>query len=604
MKKTLLLSLAIISCNLLNAQYNLGLVNGNYAGVSGIGLQPASVADNRYQFDFNLISTSIDFNNNYLGFSRDYFVNNRFSFKDFKNYEDFKTRVLVENDLQGKKAYFNLNNRTQLPLSFLLSTGKKSGIALNIQSRTSVGIQNMDADFAKQLYNFWGNGATYGKNYNLTGMELNALNWMEVGLTYGRVLMNEGKHFLKFGVTAKYLGGISSWNLKANNVTLRAENDSSLTGFGSMQYSHSASEISTKINSSYRPDASSWGGDIGVVYEFRGRINKFLVPKYNTKDDYYESRERRDKNKYSAKLGVSLLDVGVLNFNSAPLARNFKFDVNHFNLAQIDVRNIKQFDTLISKNVTYTNANGASYSVAMPTALSAQLDIHVFKGFYVNGMVYKPFNALSKNATYRIKSPDFYAVTPRWESRFIGVYAPFSINSNKDISAGATLRVGPLFVGTANMLTLIKKDNIQYADIHAGLKIPIAHGKPSRAAKWFKKVSQNIADTSEVNLIEASPNRPLQNSNPPIQIIINNYNSSAEKKSSEYILEKDSSGNYQKVIIENINKSSNDKELDELENELQFLKYKLQQKEQIIQKLEEATSPQNSQSESSIQKKK
>ena len=203
MKNLLLLAAIAIAYNA-NSQDYLGLNTGNYSGITGISLQPANVADNRYQFDINLISASVNFGNNYLGFSRNYFLNNRFSFKDFTSYEDFKKRVLIENPVKGDKVYFNINNRIQFPISFLLTTGPKSGIALNIQSRTSVALRDMNPDFAKQLYEFWKYKPTQGQFYDASGMQLNALNWMEVGLTYGRVLMNKDKHFLKFGVTAKY----------------------------------------------------------------------------------------------------------------------------------------------------------------------------------------------------------------------------------------------------------------------------------------------------------------------------------------------------------------------------------------------------------------
>lgn len=597
------------------AQDNLGSNTGNYAGVTGISLQPASIADSRYKFDFNIASASVNFSNNYLGFSRSYFLKNRFSFSDFRNYNDFKSKVLIENNLNGERANFQLNNRLQLPLSFMMSLGKKSGLGLNVQNRTSIAFNNVNADFAKQVYDFWGNKATYGKNYDVSGMKMNAMNWMEVGLTYGRVVLDRNKHFLKFGVTAKYLGGLSSWNLDAKQLTVRASQDSLFTASGNVNFNHSESNISSKINTSYRPDASSWGGDLGVVYEFRGRINKYLVPKYNKRDDYTESVARRDKNKYSVKLGVSLLDVGVLNFKSAPLARNFKIDVGNFNLAAIDVRNIRQFDTLIANNVTYTSPAGEQYSVAMPTALSAQLDLHVIKGFYVNAMHYRPFNGLNKNTTYRIVSPNYYAVTPRWENRWAGVYLPFSINSVKEVSAGATVRLGPLFVGTSNLLTLAKKENIQQADVHAGLKVPIAFGKPSKASKLFKKFTNKKEDTivyektiqenntiikTEEKEIRIQDNKKSKEaaSPQPIQIIINNYNSpnlNGGNTGSKVYNVKTGDSNQTIQIEEN---NIDTKELNDLQQQIEYLQLKLMQKEQLLNELEKSKSNGTNSSES------
>lgn len=588
MKKALLISIFVISSIHLHSQDYLGLNTGNYSGVTGVSLQPANVADNRYQFDINLISASVNFDNNFLGFSRNYFLNNRFSFKDFNSYEDFKKRVLVENQVKGNNVYFNLNNRIQAPLSFLLTTGPKSGIALNIQSRTSVAMRNLNPAFAKQVYEFWKYTPSQGQFYDVSGMELNALNWLEVGLTYGRVLMNQEKHFLKFGVTAKYLGGISSWNLKANDLKIKADKDSFMTAYGTdIKYSRSNSNISTNINSSYRPDASSWGGDIGFVYEFRGRIDKFKFKKYDKEEDYVESKLRRDKNKYSAKLGVSLLDVGVLKFKSAPLARNFNINTTNFNMWALDIRNIQEFDTLISKNVNYTGAASQEYSVAMPTALSAQLDLHLLKGFYVNAMAYMPFNMLNKNTDFRIPTAQYYAVTPRWESRVAGVYVPFSMNSNNVISAGATVRVGPIFVGTSNLLTMIKKDNIQNADVHAGLKIPLAFGKPSKAANWFKKITNESETTIENNTINLKESPKPQTAPQPIQITINNYNApnnGTNNGSNSKSFKINGNNGEQEIMIEE--NSIDVKELNDLQNQIEYLQNKLNQKEELINEIE------------------
>ncbi len=591
MKKLLLLAFMAIVHHT-HAQDYLGLSTGNYSGITGVALQPANIADNRYQFDINLISASVNFDNNYLGFSRNYFLNNRFSFKDFSSYEDFKKKVLIENSVKGNNVYFNINNRIQLPISFLLTTGPKSGIAFSIQSRTSIALRNMNPDFAKQLYEFWKYEPTQGQFYDVSGMQLNALNWMEAGLSYGRVLLDEDKHFLKFGITAKYLGGISSWNMNAKDLRIKADKDSFMTAYGNdIQYSRSKSDISANINSSYRPDASSWGGDIGFVYEFRGRIDKFKFFKYNRKEDYTEARLKRDKNKYSAKIGISLLDVGVLKFKSAPLARNFSINTNNFNMWSLDIRNLKQFDTVLSQNVNYTGAAGQEYSVAMPTALSAQVDLHLLKGFYVNAMAYLPFSMLNKNTDFRIPTPQYYAVTPRWESRAAGVYVPFSMNSNKVISAGATVRLGPIFVGTSNLLTLIKKDNIQNADVHAGIKIPLAFGKPSRTANWLKKITnENDAENKNVELKENLEIKNTPAPAQPIQIIINNYNSPGSgmnnNGSNSKIYNVNTGDNNQELIIEENNIDT--KELDDLQYQVEYLKNKLNQKEQLINELEKS----------------
>jgi outer membrane protein OmpA-like peptidoglycan-associated protein len=619
MKKLLLLFCSVLAIASADAQDYLGLSTGNYSGIQGVMLQPANVADNRYKWELNLVSTNIGFQNNYIGLSRNYFVNNRFSFDDYDSYDDFKRNVMTENAVSGNSVQFNLSNRLNLP-SLLLTTGKKSGIAIGLQSRTAIAVDNMNSDFAKQLYDEWQHSPTYGVRYNLDGMDLSALNWFEGSLTYGRVLIDNGKHFLKAGVTGKYLGGISSWYLHADDMDAIANNDSTLRLVGSkVRYGHSETNISGQIGD-YRPDANGFGFDAGLVYEFRGRINKFKFLKLNKEGDDVYTSTRRDKNKYSFKLGVSLVDVGQLTFNSTPLARDFASTPNLINLKNNGIRNVQTLDTFISKNVDYLDTNFAnvtSYTVAMPTALSAQFDWHLFKGFYVNAMAYLPFNSLNKDADYRVFTPNYYAVTPRWESRAVGLYVPLVYNNNnnedKDFTIGSTVRVGPLFVGTSNVLTLFKKDNIQSADLHVGFKLPFAHGKPSKAANWFKKFTNEKDETTIINnntnsekiiekeveienekIIEKEEKKePVR----PIQIIINNYNtSSGAKKNRQQIIDVDpqSGESIQREVTiddnttyeEYNNVNSDSPELNNMQQQIEYLKYKLKQKQNLLDEME------------------
>lgn len=614
MKKLLLLLSTILFFTTSEAQDYLGLSTGNYSGIHGIMLQPANVADNRYKFEVNLVSTNIGFQNNYLGFSREFFIKNRFSFKDYDTYADFQQNVLTEQSINGNSARFNLSNRLNLP-SVLVTTGKKSGIAIGIQSRTGVAIDNMNVGFAGQLYNNFQDASSYNTLYSLDGLNMNAMNWVEGSFTYGRVLLDNGKHFLKAGVTAKYLGGVSSWYLQANDLDITVNNDSTLRASGSdVRYGHSESNFSGTQIKDFEPDASGFGFDAGLVYEFRGRINKFNFLKLDKKKQEVNVSTRRDKNKYSFKVGVSILDAGKLTFNSTPLARDFQTNasssINGIHIKNTGIKNVQSLDTFISQHVNYTGAIGQEFSVAMPTALSAQVDLHLLKGFYVNAMAYMPIDAFNKNTDSRVFTPNYYAVTPRWESRVAGLYVPLVLNNNyndaRELSAGATLRIGPAFVGTSNLLTLVRKDEIQSANVHFGLKIPVAHGKPSKAAKWFKKFTNEKEDGTETETIEKETiiekeklieKKEVTPTPAPIQIIINNYNGTAgtDIKSKRIIEVDPTTGKKTEntiIIDDNTSKEQYEnrnlevEEMKSMQEQIEYLKFKLKQKEILLDEIQ------------------
>src|SRR5437588_5822602 len=59
--------LFILAFNFCFGQDIPGYNTSNYAGVSGIDIQPASIADMRYKFDMTLFGVGLSFDNNYLG---------------------------------------------------------------------------------------------------------------------------------------------------------------------------------------------------------------------------------------------------------------------------------------------------------------------------------------------------------------------------------------------------------------------------------------------------------------------------------------------------------------------------------------------------------
>ena len=65
LKKLLLALFLLLSVDTF-AQEMLGLRNSNFAGIHGIGLNPASMVDSRLKWDVNFFSGGVSFENDYL----------------------------------------------------------------------------------------------------------------------------------------------------------------------------------------------------------------------------------------------------------------------------------------------------------------------------------------------------------------------------------------------------------------------------------------------------------------------------------------------------------------------------------------------------------
>jgi len=469
----------------------LGISTGNFSGVTGVMLQPASIVDSRHKFDINLYSTSVNYSNNYFLVNRDALL--KFNKNNFSDYPTFKDRYLSEANLKtGERVFLNIGNRSQMPLSFMVTTGKKSAIAFNIQSRSMIQGRGITQELAKMAYNGFYSPALNNNVIDASGFNLKALNWAEVGFTYGRVLYSSNKHFFKAAVTGKYLAGVASINMGSNDVRFSVNNDSSIN-FNTNRFDYNRNknaDFDMTFNKNFSPDANAVGFDAGVVYEYRGNFQKFKYIRNDDEKSYLA--DRRDVNKYIFKLGVSLVDVGMFRFKKPDNVNSFSANITNWKLASANYNTIRAFDTALANRVTALPGS-RFYNTYLPAALSVQFDLRFVKGFYLNVMAYRPVN-IGKEAGERFNSYGFYTITPRWESRHIGVYIPYTIVDKNALSnfqenlLGASVRLGPLFIGSSNLGTMLIKQNLSAADVHVGLKIGITHGKPNKSSTYVERI--------------------------------------------------------------------------------------------------------------------
>jgi outer membrane protein OmpA-like peptidoglycan-associated protein len=545
-KITILFLLYASFCTDVFCQDFLGLSTGNYAGVTGVMLQPASIVDSRHKFDINIFSTGFNYSNNYFLVNRDAIL--KFNKNNFNSYSEFKSRYLSEGKLDnGEKAFFNINNRVQLPLSFMATTGRKSAIAFNMQMRSKVQGRNISADLAKMAFNNFYFPPLNNTDIDASGVTVKALNWAELGLTYGRVLFSSNKHFLKAAFTGKYLGGIASMNLGSDNLKLKVNSDSSFNFQTPLfRYDHNENAgYDIVFDKNFRPDANAFGFDAGLVYEYRGALNKVKYLGKNEDPSY--DVQRRDLNKYIFKLGVSLLDAGRFTFNKPANVNSFSANIQNWKLKNANYNNLSDFDTALAARVTALPNDPRRYHVYLPTALSIQADVRFVKGLYLNLMSYHPVQ-LGKSDGSRFDKYGFVTITPRYERRRFGIYIPYTWAQRNDISnfsrhsLGLTLRGGPLFVGSSNLGSMLFNENLRAADIHLGLKLGITYGKPNKSSRILENVfarsdkepppannkEDSLAYSGKLLMNYKNGNIYENAGSKGIIIIINNYYSTAD----------------------------------------------------------------------------
>ena len=485
MKKFTKLFIAIFSIAIsqtILAQDIPGYNMSNYAGVSGIDLQPASIADMRYKVDICLVGVGVDFNNNYLALKGQ-------SFRDgsiFKNSNggDYKNQFVYENTSSADKAV-GLNAYLQLP-SFAVAISRNISIGFTARIRSMLNIDNMSPQLAHLAYT--GLSETDARNLTYFNVELNndhfninQMTWQEYGLDYAMVILGKGSQFFKVGARFKLENGLEAAYLYASNLDYKWKNSDTLSLYNSnfqqghtqnlIDYANGKTDLSHILQN---VSSTSVAFDIGAVYEWRPDYDNFIYDM-----DGQKAQERRDKNKYRLRLGASILDIGSINFKKGNDAYDFIANKYNWDVAALNFghNKVAGYDSIIAN--TFPAANNKNYfTFVLPTTFSVQVDYNLYKDIYINFTSNTAPHWL--NVASQVHTLSYYSITPRWDSKWFGVFIPMGINGYGQATLGATVRLGPFILGTSNGLNVLLANNIYGINAYAAVKIPIFSIKPPR----------------------------------------------------------------------------------------------------------------------------
>lgn len=447
MKKRIFLSLfAFAGFCTANAQSYLGYVHDNYAGVQGVLYNPASIVDSRFKTDINLFSISSSVTNDLYGVK---------IFDVFKDGYDF--------DLEAKKSFSNANNAAFntdfMGPSVMFNIAPKHSLAIFTRARAFMNVVDVNGNVVNEL------SKDNKDNFDYAVGSPNAVgnSWGELGISYAAVLYQKGQHFLKGGITAKYLQGVANYHFQGTNVNLEFQENllfpeqSQYVSTGTAIY---GSSQDFENNSDLEIDSKSrgFGVDLGLVYEWR--------PEYTA--DRADINDLKEVNKYKLRFGVSVTDIGSMKYEKG--IRNL-YDLND-TFTEDDLDNADGIYDLYDNK---TIINGAVKS-KLPTAIHADVDWNIHRKFYLNANA--DFGVVSKTKLNQNSIANRVSVTPRYESKWFSAYVPISyMDYSKQAQVGFGLRTGVFFIGSGSILSNAVSKNSKAADIHLGVKIPVYQKK-------------------------------------------------------------------------------------------------------------------------------
>ena len=488
----LILFAILIAKTPLNAQNYLGIYGSNYSGVMGTDIQPASFVDSRFVVDINLASFNFGAWTNAISFdTKDMpkwwtksFLDTNYS--SWMNPDStFFDRYFTRNYGPDTKKTIGFYNNIQVDvLNFMFHIKPTIAIGAAVKFRTITNIDDVDPKLAFLGENGLDYPALWNQKFNEELLNFNHLSWMEYGFIYSQVLKDDGEHFMKIGGKAKLLSGYSAAYFHTKNFDYNLYNeDTSQYLAGDFSYGHSTGLVSGD-GQLKAASKMGFGLDLGFVYEWRPDWKKY---KYDM--DGETNIWRRDQEKYTLRAGASILDIGGMKFTKGGLSRDFSvntsnlFDLQVFNSAG-DLNGVDDvIDSLVNSPTSgwkETEGTGSTFFMNLPTALSLQLDYHIWKWFYVNGT--GMISLQSRNNPNQVRVPNQFTLTPSFDHAWFGLHVPLSYNKYSGFKAGLGARLGPLTVGVNDFGFLFASGKkINGAAVYAGLRVPILYGAPEDA---------------------------------------------------------------------------------------------------------------------------
>lgn len=435
--KGILIVFALFSCIHLSSQMDISQFNTPYSGVHSLSYNPAEIVDSRYKFHLNLMSLGLYASNDFVGLS-----NQMVSFSP-PNIVDSNRRTLMPLTLNGapKNVYTQLEYKGP---SFMFSLSNRHAFAISTGVKMNVTANNVHEKLAQFMYDSkdtktW--GASSSKDFSAGGGA-----WAYIGLTYGRVLLDKNRNFLKAAITLKANLGLANVNITSPDMYVDFKDRNYIqdaNGSYNIKYSQGYYDNNGKfVMPKFSFSNFGFGTDIGFIYERKDK------GEYNYEMDCKMDNVINNVNKYRFRVGVSVTDFGTVAYKSAVPLSAFKID-SHVFITAIEK---KAFEKALDYNkfrdsLNYYKNNGIAidttkrdYSYWTPSRLNLFVDYHIWKGFYVAANGSLGF-VLNNEAASLVKN-SFVSLVPRMEGKSAGLYVPIQYDMlSKEVNVGAGFRL-------------------------------------------------------------------------------------------------------------------------------------------------------------------
>jgi outer membrane protein, ompA family len=426
MKKILLSVLGLVAYQGIAQQSFTGLRTSTYGGVLTTLSNPAHALGAR-PWDATLLSIDANLNSNAIGLNWDL----KGSFNKF-------TKDLAAGETTSVNAGINAD---VVGPSFIVRVNKENAVGLVSRMRLMAGTTGIDANLLQALINgkdmdLSNNVSQYRDLRGISDMNLLANAFREIGAVWSYTAMNDGYNLLRVGAGVKLVQGTGSFRMgfkgaNANNFKLGKNSQGDVilhVGDAEAEVRSGGLDVLNGSPDFFGTAATTVGVDLGVIYEY--------------KEDGCPNCDGHVP--YRFKVGVSLLDLGKLNYETNK--NSYRYHIQNQDIKIDDIQ------AALDRIPAPEKLAGKTFSSSLPTTLNVNLDYRFVDGVYLNFS--SQLNMVPKNEYNAYYGNDF-VLTPRYETHWgggvFGAYLPISYNSVSSLNAGVALQVGPLVLGSRSV---------------------------------------------------------------------------------------------------------------------------------------------------------
>lgn len=449
------------------AQVNIGVKNDGFVYTNALVSNPSAFLQNSNPWEVNLISTDVFINNNYGFISKQSLLGltkvDNLTLNETSNQSNLPENTIGFNDYKKFNGHFQAD-----------VLGPAVAVKFKIKDH------EFAAGFSTRLRTF-GNTFNLDNQYKYTNfINQTTFNREFPAFSFSVATLQENSFFVSKSFlqtkTSELNVGVALKNSKVWDAVFVREKKTYSIDYdkitSSLLYGNYDAEamFATSYNfdtKKYEPknNGNGFGGDIGLTYVDYGNYDK-------------------EDGEYMQKIAFSISDIGFIKVKGEKhVFQGNSFVVNE-NTDFKSVNNPSEFFRELS-TLAYGNPDASLkatyFTVALPTALNFSYSGNLLKNRYITLGVTQRL-PLSENA---FKAPNLFYVNFAKTNRFFTYAAQFSMFEYKKPQFGAYLRLGPLFVGSDNILPVFfKQDKLVAADIYLGIKIyPFWDNSLSRRAR-------------------------------------------------------------------------------------------------------------------------